>query len=238
VAEHGPIALVGGSEFTPPARPLDLRLLELSGGEDVIVVPTAVARHRPDLAVETARRHFAAIGGRVEPLMVLDRASARDPAAVERVRQARFVYLTGGDPDVLADVLRGTPVWRAILEANDAGAVVAGSSAGAMVFGPSMLGPVWDELLDGLGWLPDLVTVPHFDRLDGPRREALVEGALRLVPGFAEGAVRLLGVFECTGVVLRAGGRVDVLGAGSAVLHAKGRPLRRWSAPIEGEAWE
>ena len=222
----------------PPARPLDSWLLERSGGDEVLVLPTAAARAHPDMAVDTARRHFEKIGGRVEPAMVLDRESAADPAIVERLAGGRFVYLTGGDPGVLAGILRGTPAWQAVLEASGAGAVVAGSSAGAMVMGPWMLAPMWEEPLQGLGWLPGLVTVPHFDRMDGARREAYVGRALRLVPGLADGDVRILGVHECTGVVLEHGGRFGVLGAGSAVLYEKGEAVRTWTAPAEGEAWE
>ncbi|HEY8203014.1 MAG TPA: Type 1 glutamine amidotransferase-like domain-containing protein [Actinomycetota bacterium] len=235
LVEGGPIALVGGSEFMPPARHLDAWLLERSGGDEVLVLPTAAARHHPEMAVDTARWHFEKIGGRVEPVMVLDRASASDPAVAEHLARARFVYLTGGDPGVLADVLRGTPAWQAVLQASASGAVVAGSSAGAMVMGPSMLAPMWEAPLEGLGWLPDLVTVPHFDRLDGPRREAYVERALRLVPGFADGAVRILGVHECTGVVLDAD-RWRVLGAGSATIYHKGEAVRTWAAPAD-EDW-
>lgn len=237
MAERGPIALVGGSEFMPPARPLDRWLLERSGGDEVLVLPTAAARHRPEMAIDTAQWHFEKIGGRVEPVMVLDRAAASDAAVAERLAAARFAYLTGGDPGVLADVLRGTPVWEAILAANASGAVVAGSSAGAMVMGPAMMAPMWETPLEGLGWLPDLVTVPHFDRLDGTRRTAYLDQALRLIPGFADGAVRLLGVYECTGVVLH-DGLVSVLGAGSAVLHHKGDVVRTWTAPVDGEVWE
>jgi cyanophycinase len=221
----------------PPARPLDTWLLERSGGDEVVILPTAAARSHPGMAVDTARRHFERIGGRVEPAMVLDRESATDPVIVERLAGARFVYLTGGDPGVLAGILRGTPAWDAILDASAAGAVVAGSSAGAMVMGPSMLAPMWETPLDGLGWLPDLVTVPHFDRLDGSRREAYVDRALRLIPGFADGNVRILGVYECTGAVLDPGGRMSVLGAGSVVLYEKGEPVRTWTAPAELQAW-
>jgi cyanophycinase len=236
--QHGPIALVGGNEFTQPARPLDAWLLERSGGDEILVVPTAAARHHPDMAVETAAWHFGKIGGRVEPLMILDRQAASDPAMVDRLAAARFVYLTGGDPPVLTEVFRGTPAWEAILAANAAGGVLAGSSAGAMVLGPWMLAPMWGGPLEGLAFLADVVAVPHFDRLDAVRRGTYLDRALRVIPGFAEGQVRLVGVHECTGVVLEAGGAVDVLGGGSAIMYEKGEQVRRWTAPVEGEPWE
>ncbi|MGH2688979.1 MAG: Type 1 glutamine amidotransferase-like domain-containing protein, partial [Actinomycetota bacterium] len=208
------------------------------GGEEVLVLPTAAARHRPEMAVETAAWHFGKVGGRVEGVMILDREAASDPRLVDRLAAARFVYLSGGDPPVVADVLRGTPAWEAILAANAAGGVLAGSSAGAMVLGPHMLAPMWEEPVAGLGLLPGIVVVPHFDRLDAARREAYLDRALRVLPGFAGGAVRLVGAYECTGVVLGARGTVDVLGAGTAVVYEKGVQVRRWAAPAEGERWE
>jgi hypothetical protein len=56
------------------------------------------------------------------------------------------------------------------------------------------------------------------------------------MPGFADGAVRILGVYECTGVVLHQD-RWSVLGVGSAVVYEKGEAVRNWTAPVEEEAW-
>src|SRR5437867_13118718 len=106
----------------PAARPLDAWLLERSGGDEVLVLATAAARHHPEMAVDTARWHFEKLGGRVEPVMVLDCASASDPSIAERVAGARFVYLTRGDPAALAAALRGTRAWAAVLPASAAGA--------------------------------------------------------------------------------------------------------------------
>lgn len=66
--------------------------------------------------------------------MIVDEASANDAASLELIGRSNFFYLLGGDPRYLLDALRGSQSWEAIAAKYRAGdAVVAGSSAGAMV---------------------------------------------------------------------------------------------------------
>ena len=71
----------------------------------------------------------------VEPvaLDVRDRAGADDPAVAAQVAGAALIYLSGGNPGFLADTLRDTAVWNAIVDAWRGGSALAGCSAGAMV---------------------------------------------------------------------------------------------------------
>jgi cyanophycinase-like exopeptidase len=82
------------------------------------------------------------------------------------VRAANFVYLSGGRPAYLAETLAGTPVWDAILDVLARGGVVAGCSAGAMIFGAKVPHlpppPIW---VPAFALLPDVVIVPHFDEM-------------------------------------------------------------------------
>ncbi len=149
----------------------------------IVVVPSAVARHRPDLAVAHGRRAFEQAAGRagcsveVSAVELLRRDDAeRAPAAViDRLERADLIHLPGGDPDLIPTVLRDTPAWAAILRAVDRGACLAGASAGAM----ALAGRLWtrDGPIDGLDLLPGLVVLPHFapDRLGAWRR--VVDGA-------------------------------------------------------------
>ena len=78
VDKNGVLALVGGNEWTPGCS-FDAKLLAASGGKDVLVLPTAAAYQHPERVVLQAAEWFAALGGQVEGLMVVDRASAGDP---------------------------------------------------------------------------------------------------------------------------------------------------------------
>jgi cyanophycinase len=157
----GLLALVGGSEWTEGCT-FDAGLLAASGGNEVLVLPTAAAYQHPERVVLEAAEWFEPLGGQVEGLMVLDRASANDPGMAAVVRSARFVYLAGGSPLHLKSVLKGSATFEALREAWSSGAVVAGSSAGAMVLTDPMVDPRGGALTVGLGLVDQLAVVPHF----------------------------------------------------------------------------
>ncbi len=181
----------------------------------IVLVPTAAARHRPELAAATGRRAFEAAAARaglaveVGVASVLDGRSAADPGNVAHLEAAHVIHLPGGDPDLLPAVLRGSPSWAAILRAYAAGACVAGASAGAMALAERLWTP--DGPVDGLGLVPGIAVLPHFD----PRRAA----AWRSVVD-PDGRLTWLGLDERTLVIGRPGETWTVAGAGRAhVIH-------------------
>jgi cyanophycinase len=160
-ASCGPLALVGGAEWQEGCD-FDAELLAASGGDEVLVLPTAAAYEHPEKAVATAAAWFAGLGGRARGLMVLGRSDAEDVHNAAEVRASRFVYLGGGSPMHLRSVLKASAVWTALLEAWRRGAVVAGSSAGAMVLTDPMVDPRGGALTVGLGMVEQLAVIPHF----------------------------------------------------------------------------
>jgi cyanophycinase len=156
----GLLALVGGGEWSEGCT-FDRDLLEASGADEVVVLPTAAAYEHPDRAVEHARSWFAGLGAKVRPCMVLGRPDAESAEFVSIVRDARFIYLGGGSPMHLRSVLKDTAVWDAIVHAWDSGAVLAGSSAGAMVLCDPMVDPRGGAFTLGLGLVNMLSVVPH-----------------------------------------------------------------------------
>jgi cyanophycinase len=173
----GLLALVGGSEWTEGCT-FDAGLLAASGGNEVLVLPTAAAYQHPERVVLEAAEWFEPLGGQVEGLMVLDRASANDPGMAAVVRAARFLYIAGGSPLHLKSVLKGSATFEALREAWSGGAVVAGSAAGAMVLTDPMVDPRGGALTVGLGLVDQLAVVPHFgdgtDDVHGQKLERTV----------------------------------------------------------------
>ena len=205
----------------------------------VVLVPTAVARHRPDLAVAHGERAFreAAVRAGVEVQVgaarLLERADAENPgrAVVALLDGADLVHLPGGDPDLIPAVLRGTAAWAAILRAHARGACVAGASAGAMALAERLWtrqGPV-----DGLGLVPGIAVLPHFDpdRLAAWRSAVDGDGAGGGGGGIgARPALAWLGLDEQTLVIGRPGGTWTVAGRGWAHLVPSGAPPSGTSA--------
>lgn len=124
-------------------------------------MPTAAANHSPSMAASNGASYFSGLGADASPLMVLDRADANDEGLLSPVDSAHVVYLAGGDPRHLLDTLRDSLLLEKLRGAIDRGAVVAGSSAGAMVLGSWMR---YREWTDALGLVPDVAVLPHHER--------------------------------------------------------------------------
>jgi len=224
-ASAGPLALVGGDEFRPGNEPQDERLvaaaLALDGERPAFIVASAAVRHDPDRAVATARAWFERLGLALEELPLRTRRQAADRAIVERAASGRFFYLAGGDPGQVVRILEGTPAWDAIVGAWRGGAVLAGSSAGAMALGSWTLirarypGDARRDARPALGLVPGLAVVPHFEtfghRWVPEARDAMVAAGGVLVGldertaalwsdggwrGYGPGAVTVLGNVE------------------------------------------
>jgi len=211
----GLLALVGGDEWSPGCD-FDAELLASSGGDEVLVLPTAAAYEHPEKAVATAEAWFAGLGGRVRGLMVLGRADAQDRANAALVRDSRFTYLGGGSPMHLISVLKASAVWDALLEAWRGGSVVAGSSAGAMVLTDPMVDPRGGALTVGLGMVERLAVIPHF----GHENAAKVHRSIALAaPGLP-----VVGVPERTALIRDPDGSWRQTGAGEVQVFVSGEP--------------
>ena len=210
----GTLALVGGAEWQHGCD-FDADLLERSGGREVLVLPTAAAYEHPERAVETARRWFATLGAEARGLMVLSHADAEEEANAAQVRNAPFVYLGGGSPLHLRSVLKGSAVFEALEHAWRHGAVVAGSSAGAMVLGDPMIDPRGGAFTVGLGLVEQLAVLPHH-RPDRPNNWRTLDLA---PPG-----VVVAGIAERTALVRHPSGTWSSSGRGAVTLYLDGEP--------------
>ena len=214
----GYILLEGGAEFGGQMAAVDLRALELAGGMDVClrVIPAAAApdnNHRR--AGRNAERWFQQLGATdAATLPLIDRQSAEDAELVHSLRHAQMIYMLGGFPQHLARTLAGTSAWEAMQQAWQAGAVIGGSSAGAMVLCEFYYDPTEDRLLPGLGLLPAACVLPHHDTFGrnwAPR-------VRRLLPD-----VTMIGIDEETGMLNDTNGaRWQVYGKGAVTLYHNG----------------
>jgi cyanophycinase len=211
----GPLALVGGAEWTDGCD-FDQQLWVLSGKADVVVLPTAAAYEHPQRAVETASAWFAAFGATVRGLMLLNRRDALDADVAGEIRRAKFVYLSGGSPLHLRSVLKDTPAWTALGEAWSDGAVLAGSSAGAMVLCDPMVDPRGGALTLGLGLINHVAVLPHYDTWSEEKAHRTVQ--------LATGHLRIAAIDERTALVRDGGGAWRTAGAGGVTVYVDGKP--------------
>lgn len=216
----GTFLLAGGAEFYGKMSIPDRQAIALAGGPDasIVIVPTAAA---PDNNHERAGgngvRWFRSLGGRSVQLAPLaDRASASDPGVINILRRARLIYLLGGFTRYLTETLRGSPSWAAIEEAIRDGAVVAGSSAGAMALCEHVFDPTSGEVIPGLCAVPNACVLPHHNTFGHRWAERLAAQ----LPG-----VTLLGIDERTAMINDGpGGQWQVYGQGGVTLYQDGLP--------------
>jgi cyanophycinase len=204
---NGVIALVGSGEFTAAMAEVDRALLVATGRDRprVAIVPTASWPDGEAVFMRWAAQgeaHFAALGAVPVPVLIRDRASADDAALVAEIAAADLVYFSGGKPGHLLAALRDSAAGAALREAHACGAVIAGCSAGAMVLGGHQLRAGGRRFLeppfgwqDGLGLVPGLVIVPHYDAIP----ETLVAPLVLAAP---KGAI-VVGIDEDTAIVGR-----------------------------------
>ncbi len=234
----GPLALVGSGEYT--VAMLDVERDLIAGRPARYVqIPTAAGREgqaRLNYWVDLGRAQAERIGVEAVALVVVNRDQADDPDIAAQVDGAGLIYLSGGSPAFLADTLRATALWTAIRTAWAGGAALAGCSAGAMALAdrvPDLFRPSGGDR-EGLGLLPQLRILPHFDAMLGRVPDLLTRPFLRAPAG-----VNLVGVDENTALV---GGPEEftVRGVGSAWVLGEGRRRQipagatiRFPAPLE-----
>ena len=215
----GQIALVGGDEFRPGCEDMDREIMRASGKDPatntvkVVVVPTAAVTG-PAKAANDGATHFGALGGDSSRLMLLERGHAEDPAFFSPASLADVVYFTGGSPDYLLETVRESPFLSALLASVEAGTVLAGSSAGAMVMGSMMRGPSSGGWASGLGLAPGVAVLPHHEGSDPDRVASELASTV-------SAGLKVLGIDARTGC-FGSPGHWAVLGLGRVVLYENG----------------
>jgi len=213
----GYLLLEGGAEFGGGMREPDLKAIELAGGFEapIRIIPTAAAPdNNHQRTGNNGIRWFQSLGAKdVVALPLLDKVSANDDSIVKALRAAKLIYMLGGFTGYLGETLKGSAAWEAVLEAYRGGAVVAGSSAGAMVMCEFTYDPSQGKIMDGLNMVRNSIVLPHHDTFGKSWAARLLE---------ISGAT-LIGIDEQTGMLDDGRQTWTVHGRGSVTLYRKGR---------------
>lgn len=179
---------------------------EQNGKEPTFVqIPTAAGRESRDRILyweSLGRAQAERLGVTARFLPIFDRDHANDPAFAQQIVDSALIYMSGGDPHYLANTLRGTRAFDAIVENWQSGGSLAGCSAGAMVMSPTI--PNFrlsrSEPTAGLKLIPDIRVIPHFNKFF----KWIPESAAKILLD-APGDSILLGIDELTALVRRSG---------------------------------
>ncbi|MFN8593698.1 MAG: cyanophycinase [Thermomicrobiales bacterium] len=218
ISTAGPVMAIGGAEDKLRDKVILSTFITLAGGADarIAIVPTASSIED---AGERYKAIFLGMGARsVDVLFLPNRAAASSPEVAEVLDDVTGIFLTGGNQMRLASIVAGTPVERKVQARHRAGAVVAGTSAGASILSSHMVaygasGPTpklrMAQMTAGFDLVPGVVIDQHFRQRDRfGRLLALVAGS----PGLLG-----IGVDEDTAAVF-SGDVLEVLGRNSVTI--------------------
>ena len=203
-SEHGALALVGSGEYLIQMQEIESDLLHrgISRGKSntYIQIPTGAGQEGAD-RIEFWKERGAAqakrIGAECRFLPILTRKDAFNETYIQEVTNAGLIYFSGGDPGYITEVFEATPLWEKVKSEFFSGASLAGCSAGAMAFGSKIVGIRKSHAQSGLGLIPEIEVIPHYDKFLGWVPDRIASIALRSDKG-----TYLLGIDEDTALVL------------------------------------
>ncbi|CAN2237848.1 CphB Cyanophycinase and related exopeptidases [Candidatus Planktophila vernalis] len=225
---NGSLALVGSGEYLPAMAEFEKSLVHdgVKNGKEAryVQIPTAAGRESTDRLEywkQLGLTQAKAIGVEATYLPIYTREDAFNQKYVDAVAKSALMYMSGGDPHHLAEVLIDTPLWSAIVENWKTGASLAGCSAGAMVLSAHI--PNFRLLkktaTQGLNLLPEIRVIPHFNKFF----KWIPESAAKVLLHVPDNSI-LIGVDELTAIVKRSGDTEWVV-VGEAKVHVlKGLP--------------
>ena len=210
------------------------RIVDEAGGAGARIAVFATAAGNPERSAATIVAALNRRGAQAEAIPVAPRlagvdlqANLRDPVLLDKVRNARGVFFSGGAQAYIVDSLQPggqpTEMLQAIRSVLDRGGVIAGSSAGAAIMSRMMfrdppgnhliLKGQWREGKEfdrGLAFIePDVFVDQHFLKRG---RVGRLLPAMRAL-GFKQG----LGIEENSAAVFK-GQQVEIIGPRGALL--------------------
>ena len=192
----GYLLLEGGAEFGGQMDKPDLRAIELAGGFNapLRIIPTAaVPDNNHDNAGSFGERWFEGLGARdVMSLPLFSTTSANNEEIAMVLHQTKFIYMLGGFTHYLAQTLKDSLAWTGALDAYNNGAVIGGSSAGAMVMCEFYYHHSEKKVYEGLNLIPNSLLLPHHNSYGKRWAPKLLEE----IPN-----VTLIGIDEETGMI-------------------------------------
>lgn len=214
----GYILLEGGAEFGGRMRDPDLKAIELAGGFNapIRIIPTAAAPdNNHQHAGNNGIRWFQSLGAKdVSAVSLLSKIRAEDKNIAQSLRDAKLIYLLGGFTHYLGQTLKDSLAWDGAVEAYHNGAVIAGSSAGAMVMCEFYYDPSAGRVHDGLNLVPNSLVLPHHNTFG----KSWAPKLLKKIPN-----VTLLGIDERTGMLNNGENNTwNIYGAGDVTLYRNG----------------
>jgi len=221
----GKLFIIGGGTRSAELMQSLVNTAELRASDYIIVLPMATSE--PEESFALLSKQIAPYSkAKISSFNFTKEQADSHNTWIDSVRNARLIYVTGGDQNKFMDVVRGTKLYDVLHEAFQAGATIAGTSAGAAIMSEVMItGDQKDNTSaiqtiskdniitsTGMGFLKNAIIDQHF--IYRSRYNRLISVMLDYPSHL------LLGIDEGTAIVVK-GKDVSVVGDSQVVAMSK-----------------
>ena len=224
-APAGNLFIIGGGNRSVELMKQMIATAQLTGKDYIAILPMASAE--PDSSFYYIKEDLQTVCGNTIAYLNFTQSNNNNRQWLDSLQHAKLIFITGGDQSRFMKAVMHTPVYDAIHKAYNAGATIAGTSAGAAVISRYMItgnqltsDTVYHETFDklrinniefeeGLGLLDSVIIDQHF--IVRSRYNRLVS-ALAQYPSFT-----CIGIDEATAIVVHRR-KITVAGEGQVVL--------------------
>lgn len=217
---QGRLIAIGGNEDKDDKLVVLKRVVKEVGKSEYKVAVLTTASEDPEQRGKDYQRVFSTLGAaKIEILNIRTRAQANDKNFSKVLEGMDLIFFTGGDQLRLTTILGGSRILKTIQDQLQAGALIAGTSAGAAVFSDTMIyeGKSEEGLFkgkvhttSGFGFVENVVFDTHF----------MSRGRIgRLVQIVTTNPTCIgVGIGEDSGVILKGDATVEIIGTGQVII--------------------
>jgi cyanophycinase len=216
----GRLIAIGGNEDKAQELVVLKRVIQEIGKSDYKVSVITTASENPEQKGKEYQKVFTTLGASlIEILNIKERSQANDNKMAQSLEDVDLIFLAGGDQLRLTTIMGGSKVLAGIQNRLEAGALIAGTSAGAAVFSDTMIyeGKSEEGLFkgsvlttSGFGFVKKIIFDTHF----------MARGRIgRLIQIITTNPTCIgVGIGEDSAVVLKGDGVAEVVGTGQVII--------------------
>ena len=230
--KKGHLFIIGGGERTPELMGELIKTANPSGNDYIVILTMATSV--PEESFESTRSQLAKLCKNKITTFHFNKAQANDQKDwIDSVRQAKLIYVVGGDQNKFMDVVRGTGLFDAMHLAYKNGATISGTSAGAAIMSQIMItGEEKDKknkdtfkeirkdnvvTTEGMGFIQKAIIDQHFIKRSRYNR------LLSVLADHPDNMV--IGIDESTAIIVT-GKKARVVGESQVVVISKPKKMR------------
>ncbi|ULT43316.1 cyanophycinase [Niabella defluvii] len=228
----GSLFIIGGGDRSPALVKQMVETAKLKPHDYIVVLPMATSIPQESVAYISGQLS-AACSNKITSFNFTRAQADNQQNWIDSVKNARFIFITGGDQNKFMDVVRGTQLYEALHQAFRNGATISGTSAGAAVMSQIMITGEEKGKSDkdsfreiktnsvvtstGMGFLTTAIIDQHF---------IIRSRYNRLLSALADHPDKtMIGIDEATAIIVT-GKKVTVAGESQVVVVAKPQKLK------------